>query len=173
MSTQVEATKHRPKRSYAPRYCSNDEYLRHIGWSVQADGCWIWGGKFNPQGYGSIRRKRKGRYWKVLAHRMSFETWVGPIPEGHIVRHSCDNPPCINPQHLSTGTHADNVRDRDERGRTATGERNGRAVLTEAIVKDIRSLWARGKRQSEIAKELQVSPDLVHKIVRNKIWRKV
>ena len=71
-------------------------------------------------------------------HRLSHEWHVGPIPEGHVIRHKCDNPPCVNPRHLETGTLGDNNRDRSERGRSARGERGSNAKLKDAEVIEIR-----------------------------------
>lgn len=83
--------------------------------------CWVWKGGRSPSGYGMFTVKRRN----TRAHRVSYMIAHGPIPDGMCVLHRCDNPPCINPKHLFLGTDLDNVRDRDAKGRTATGERNG------------------------------------------------
>ncbi len=64
-----------------------------------------------------------------MAHRIAYELASGPIPEGLILRHSCDNSLCCNPRHLTPGTFADNSRDCVERGRIAHGEKHGRAKI--------------------------------------------
>ena len=127
------------------------------GWDVTPAGCW------------EARTWRAGRmqyaYYTigavdVLAHRVAYEAWVGPIPEGQIVRHECDNPPCINPAHLMLGTHADNAADRDIRGRAQVlhGEVNGSAKLSNAEVVEIRSvLPGYGGRQKDLADEYGIS----------------
>jgi len=87
------------------------------------------------KGYGQL-------FWEgrmQLAHRLAYEEYVGPIPEGLNVLHSCDNPPCISHEHLFLGTPASNAADRDAKKRGATGERNGAAKLTEAQVLAIRA----------------------------------
>lgn len=76
-------------------------------------GCWVWTGGTTGRGYGIFSLGARGE--RVPAHRWSYEHHVGPIPEGHLVRHSCDNPPCVNPAHLETGTDKDNADDRTER----------------------------------------------------------
>lgn len=76
--------------------------------------CWPWNGYRNLDGYGIVSRRRGGR---CLAHRYAFEQYVGPIPENSVVLHSCDNPRCCNPAHLSIGTQAENVADMIKKGR--------------------------------------------------------
>jgi hypothetical protein len=71
-------------------------------------------------------------------HRVVYEEKNGKIPEGMIIRHKCDNPSCINPDHLEVGTHKDNVTDRVERNRSAKGSNNGRAKLNDEKVREIR-----------------------------------
>lgn len=91
--------------------------------------------------------------------------------EGQVVRHTCDNPRCINPDHMVLGTHQDNVADRVARGRGAVGEKNGRAVLCPAVVDAIRSRYANGGiKQSELAEIYGVSQTQVSRIVRGESW---
>ena len=83
------------------------------------DDCWQWTGTTNDDGYGKIGVNGK----KVGAHRYSYELHNGPIPEGMHVLHSCDNPGCANPKHLSIGTHKQNMEQRDARGRNGFSKR--------------------------------------------------
>lgn len=82
----------------------------------RTDGCWIWLWLVDRKGYGRVRYQ--GRQTK--AHRLAYELAVGPIPDGAFVLHSCDNPSCVNPCHLSLGDHAENMRHRAERRRHAS-----------------------------------------------------
>lgn len=77
-------------------------------------GCWLWTGALAPNGYG-VTRDIRGR--QTTAHRVSYELFVGDVPEKKIVCHSCDNPRCVRPDHLWIGTQSDNLLDMYEKGR--------------------------------------------------------
>jgi hypothetical protein len=79
----------------------------------KTESCWLWTGMLTDGGYGVISDHQK----KTRAHRASYALYVGPIPEGMHVLHRCDNPPCVNPKHLFLGTHIDNMRDMESKGR--------------------------------------------------------
>lgn len=100
--------------------------------------CWMWIGKTNKDGYGKIKLNGKTK----LVHRVSFCLTHSEIPNGLMVLHKCDNPPCCNPAHLFTGTAADNANDRDFKGRQAKGDKNGSRLHPE--------LLSRGERHSNI-----------------------
>ena len=87
---------------------------RFLAKVVKTDGCWKWIGATTSSGYGCIGL---GRRRKLQAHRVSYELYVGEIPEGRMVLHRCDNPPCCNPDHLFIGTQTDNMRDAARKGR--------------------------------------------------------
>lgn len=116
-------------------------------------GCLLWEGGVNKDGYGKVSIGRR----TVLAHRLAWAFGPGgsrqgafPPPEV-VIRHRCDEPRCCNPEHLQAGSTADNVRDRDERGRSARGEAHYKAKLTDADVARVRELRAEGLKQREIA----------------------
>jgi hypothetical protein len=102
---------------------------------VTESGCWLWTAGGNGWGYGSVKVGKKSQ----LAHHAVYCFFHGPLPRGTVLRHSCDIPHCVNPEHLEPGTHADNVADRVSRARSARGTRNGRSKLTADQVRDIRS----------------------------------
>ena len=91
----------------------NDPFWRLINNTHIQDGCWEWQGYRNPLGYGRMRKDGK----KHLAHRISYTLFVGEIPEGKMLCHKCDNPSCVNPDHLFVGTNQDNVSDCIAKGR--------------------------------------------------------
>jgi len=80
-------------------------------------GCWEWKRATNNIGYGMFRIKQG---LMRTAHRVSYELFNGPIPNGMVVCHTCDNPKCVNPDHLWVGTMLDNIRDMDSKGRRVT-----------------------------------------------------
>lgn len=82
-------------------------------------GCWVWVGSYFTNGYGCFRLTSGSK----KAHRISYELYKGPIPEGLLVLHSCDNKGCVNPAHLSLGTHQENMDDGRIRGRFPRGPR--------------------------------------------------
>lgn len=104
------------------------------------------------------------------AHRIAFAMGHGIDPAGKIVRHSCDNPRCVNPEHLSIGTHGDNMRDMVERGRSLRGERNPNSSLSDTDVRGIRCLLCLGCTGREVARALGISTALVSLIKNGKRW---
>lgn len=102
-------------------------------------GCWIWTSRRDRKGYGRIGKSQGSRdsTRMVFAHRWSYEIHKGEIPDGLFVLHSCDNPPCVNPDHLRVGTHQDNMRDMMDRGRSWRGGPKPRQAIDQARGKGI------------------------------------
>jgi hypothetical protein len=101
----------------------------------KTDGCWLWRGTTN-NGYGIFLLPGEV---PVRAHRHAYELWKGPIPDGAVVMHVCDNPPCVNPDHLQIGTRLDNNRDCAAKGRRPTGANHWKFKLTAQHVVAIRN----------------------------------
>ncbi len=135
--------------------------------------CWGWSGCCNTTGlpYGSLSLPGR-EAGSVPAHRFSWELHNGPIPRGLMVLHTCDNPPCANPDHLLLGTHADNMADRNAKGRQACqkGTAHGMSKLTPAIVRAIR---AAPGLQKTIGLMFGVHKSHVSQIKRRALWSHV
>ncbi|MCI0528030.1 MAG: HNH endonuclease [Nitrospira sp.] len=130
------------------------------------DACWIWEGSVDKNGYGQIwinSKKRNDR-----AHRVSFELNIGVIPDGMFVLHKCDNPPCVNPDHLFLGTVQDNVDDMI--GKHRQRYRGGITKLTSNQVLMARKLSGHISHRS-ISRMFGVSHDTIDRIVRGSGWR--
>lgn len=144
---------------------SLSERLSFHGWIVEDNGCWVWLGKKDRKGYGGLQVKGK----KVSAHRAAYEAWVGPIHEGLLVRHKCDNPPCINPAHLELGTHKENAEDKFSRGRGLVGDSHPNSKLTSEVVRQIR------ERHDEpvqlLAEQHGVSVQCIRDVLAQRTWR--
>lgn len=137
----------------------------------KSDSCWIWCGARNNNGYGVFRVR--GRNY--LAHRYAYANDLDYPPKTFEVLHSCDNPRCVNPDHLRLGTHADNMRDSATKGRMSrthqvTGERHGMSKLTADQVAEIRRLRSSGQTHRAIGKQFGVSHAAIGYIVRGKSW---
>lgn len=142
---------------------------------VKGVSCWEWsGGKKGSLGYGSLHTKIDGKNLSVYAHRFSWELHNGPIPSGMIVCHTCDNPLCVNPDHLFLGTHKTNSEDRISKGRLGktgrSGSANSQAKLTEEDVLEIRAsvLTAR-----ELSEKFHIDKSRIYQIRNGKGWSHV
>ena len=130
---------------------------------------WKWAGTVAENGYGQLHVQHK----TILAHRVAYELFVGPIPAGLVVRHKLDIPIDVNPHNLELGTHADNSRDRAERGRQARGERVGGAKLTGGQVLQIRSMSEGGMSARQIADIHDVTAEAIGQIIRRQTWKHI
>ena len=121
----------------------------------------------NSHGYGAVKVDGTQHY----VHRLAYELFNGPIPEGMQVLHRCDVRCCCNPDHLFVGTIGDNMRDRTKKDRQAKGEGNGQAILTNEIVAEIRQSYADGgSSYQQLADKYGVSKPTVADIIKNRSW---
>jgi hypothetical protein len=130
------------------------------------NGCKEWSACRFAQGYGVVRVAGKN----MKAHRLSLEHSLGrPLRDGMFALHSCNNPPCCNPEHLREGTNQENVDDKLRAGRQPRGETNGNAKLTLNQVNEIRTNPNR-LSQYQLADTYGVRRPCIAKIQRGKTW---
>lgn len=177
------------------RFCSNrcaalwrysDDLVERFWSRVEKgdpDSCWAWRGSRNTDGYGFFSvapsrmgelpfsvpgsdRPRVGRGVSLGAHRVAVALTTGSWPDLHVL-HVCDNPPCCNPRHLRLGTHVENMRDRQRKGRHAG------AIFDSGKVRKIRKRAAAGEHYAAIARSMGVDPEQVRRVIAGDRWRYV
>lgn len=142
-----------------------------------ATDCWYWIGQRGEGDYGRFKGARRFGCPELMAHRIAWHLWNGPVPDGLKVLHQCDVPPCVNPEHLFVGTQADNVADMHRKGRARVGPpkfgmSNPRSRLTDAIVVAIRTAYARGDTtQKALAIRYEVGVMTVNRAIRGISWK--
>lgn len=141
-------------------------------------GCWEWSRSRNDHGYGIIRITNQKWEWCERCHRVSYALFVGPIPSGKCVLHSCDNPPCFNPKHLFLGTAQDNTNDMHAKGRWRTprrlmGAEAGSALLSEAQVYEAVGRTLLGESRSSIGRDFGVTISTVSKLLVGGNWKHI
>lgn len=129
----------------------------------KTEGCWNWTAHRNALGYGTFRTGENVE----LAHRVSYRMAGRLYDESLCVLHRCDNPRCVNPDHLWLGTRVENNQDREDKGRgvRCPGERNGRCKLSTSQVEQLRSMYDAGWLIIPLAKEFNISKSQVWHIV--------
>jgi HNH endonuclease len=140
---------------------------RLVAYSVRKGECLEWVGALRAE-YGAITVEGKVK----RAHRVAYEEFVGPIPDGVLVLHECDNTVCIEPSHLFLGTHQNNSDDKVAKGRQARGEGNAKAKLTPEKVKAIRR-YAVTHSYQNTADFFSVHKSTVTDIQNGRTWKHV
>lgn len=151
--------------------------LREFGWTEvvrnpRLGPCWEWnGGRCEARGgYGQVRYDGAPR--KV--HRLSYKAFVGDLPDDVLVLHACDNPPCMNPAHLTAGTHAENMADMVAKGRGVNPVYRSQdaptAKLSPSDVDMVRVLLSQGESLSEIGRRFGVTKQAIWRIKKGQTW---
>jgi hypothetical protein len=154
-----------PAKSWAPSQRRRERFWSSV--DIRApDECWPWKGTRLTAGYGSAAVDR----WRSTAHRIAFAMVNGRPDPDLCVKHSCDNPPCCNPGHLSADTQAGNLADMRARGRAGDcrvlGEAHGMAKFTDEQVRQVREMRTRPMSQQAIADTLGIAQTHVSRIIR-------
>jgi len=136
----------------------------------KTDKCWIWTGS-KLHGYGQIYNRITNR--PEGAHRVSWEIHNGLIKKGLHILHRCDNPPCVNPEHLFIGTNAENVADAIKKGRNAKGSQCTRAKLNEKIVTEMKKMFKNGSTYKEVTNKFGFNHHTVYSAIKGITWRHV
>ena len=137
-----------------PEITATEAFMSRI---MKTDKCWIWTAGKSAAGYGMLVINYKRTY----AHRYAFELFRGPIPDGAVLMHSCDNPACVNPWHLTPGSQLENMKDAVSKRRVRHGEGHHAAKLTTEQVEAIR---VDTRPQRVIAAEYGVQQQCISKI---------
>jgi hypothetical protein len=153
-----------------------DEFCRWMDKVILPDkkeDCWIWSGTKYRGGYGHFRRFLDNKWTMFKAHRFSYEFYVGQIPKGFCILHSCDNPSCVNPNHLRVGTLKENNQDTRNKGRHSFGRNSKHTHLSLEIAIDIRNQKQQTPKITclELGQMFNTSAPQVSRILNNKIWK--
>lgn len=170
------------KRVYCDRACygaAERAQVPAVFWSKVAKtaGCWEWQGsrQRGPRPYGKFGSK--GGQRTTYAHRVAYLLTKGPIPPGLVVMHLCDNPPCVNPDHLVLGTNNENMADMAAKGRQRSpslpGPTNPSVKLTLVQVEEIRRRAAAGEMGKHLAAAFGVGTSQIARIINRQSWREV
>lgn len=175
-------------RLMQPHYCSKE--CRDLAWASRAKErlagrfwpkvmkhdsvveCWPWTGRRDHNGYGRFDWERRPQ----LAHRLSFELSIGPVPDCMCVCHSCDNPQCCNPWHLWLGDDKDNMADMAKKGRASRNgkDRHGDTHPSSIInSSDAIAIYCSDENVKTLAERYGITPQAIYLIKKGKNWRHV
>lgn len=155
-----------PPKKVKPFRDSEDRFWSQVD---KSGNCWLWLGLKSKKRYG--RFFHDGFRWQ--AHRFAYAITYGECPSHLFVCHKCDNPSCVNPDHLFLGTHTDNEADKQSKGRVPKGENAGRAKITTEDVIRIAALYKSGTPITDIAAQYSIARQTVSDILKGKSWKHV
>jgi hypothetical protein len=166
-----------PKRVLLETYLETrdfEAFFKYVEPLMDDRGCWEWGGARNEHGYGQTAIKH---YLQMKAHRLSWMIHHSIIADEVCVLHKCDNPPCVNPDHLFIGTKKDNMQDCSRKGRVRyilrRGESNECAKLTDKKVAEARRLYASGDSLRSVAQRYGVNSKTMSRAIHGLQWAHV
>lgn len=138
------------------------------------EGCWVWNGAMDKAGYGKILKEPGKNQAYFFAHRLSYQIHYGEFNNEFHVCHKCDNPSCVNPEHLFLGTHQDNMDDMVRKGRgkgkALFGEQILWSKLTDEKVETIINSYNSGEKVSVLSKRHGVSINNIYSILKGELW---
>ena len=142
---------------------------RLLKYTNKTETCWIWTGYKCYWGYGIISVKSKPK----KAHRIAYEVWKGPIPDGLLIRHLCNNPACINPDHLEIGTHQDNMNDKVRANRQSRncGPKGTRCATNKLAEEQVQSILQSKEKGRILAQQYGVSEGTISSIRHRRVWK--
>lgn len=149
----------------------NERFLAKTIKGANPGDCWEWTGSKYRGGYGHFRIKVDGEWKMVKAHRYSYAYYKGGYDASLFVCHKCDNPGCVNPDHLFLGTAQDNVTDMVKKNRCKPGRNPAHKLLTQEIVDSMRQDYANGMQQIDICLKYNQSRTQVHRVVNRLTWK--
>jgi hypothetical protein len=163
-------------RSQHTRTPLRERFLARV---EKTETCWLWTARTGTFGYGVMPEGgHAGR--DLYAHRISYELFHGPIPEGLFVLHRCDNPRCVNPDHLFLGTADDNAKDAARKKRVPSGAQHHtqrpdhkQVKLDQQSVREIRQRYAEGATRPQLSKLYGVTVASIGNVVNGRTWRNV
>jgi hypothetical protein len=146
----------------------SDKAASFLSYVEKRNGCWLWDGDIKPTGYGQAAYQGK----KVNAHRVSYMLFKGPIPDGMHVMHQCDVRNCVNPDHLSLGTHLDNMRDMVAKGRRR-GPARAEMPWRKLSEDDVRKILVSTEPGTVLAAKYGVTKGAIYAIRNGVTWKDI